>query len=195
MLNPLMTTSPASAPPPPDGLGLLVVDMQTAFAPVIEGWSLLLKRCRFAIQAADLLGIPVAFTEQVPEKLGPTDSSLTGESKRAIFPKTSFSALQAPGLTTFCAEKELHHLLIIGIEIPVCIYQTVLDALPQDMEVTLLSDCLGARRPDDAHWAMRSLGNEGVHILPSETVFYAMLAQATDPRFPAFTKLVKEAGA
>lgn len=170
-----------------------MVDMQTGFGPVIAGWESLVKRCAFAVAAADLLGLPVAFTEQVPEKLGHTESAVRGAEQRKVFAKTSFSALQAGGIMEFLTEHDLHHLLVIGIETPVCIYQTVLDALPKDMEVTLLSDCLGARRPEDAQWALRSLGNEGVHILPSETVFYAMLGDAADSRFREFTKLVKQA--
>ena len=184
----------ASPPPQLSGLALLVVDVQEAFSRVMPHMDTFAKRCRFAIQAADLLKVPVVFTEQVPDKLGKTLPALTeGKDPRPVFSKTGFSAFAAEGLEEYLKEQEIHHLLIAGLETPVCVYQTVLDALSKDFEVTLLSDAVNARRADDAHWVLTSLRSEGVNVLPSETVFYASLADASHPAFPSFTKLVKSA--
>ena len=55
-----------------------------------------LRRCAFAVASARGLGIPVAFTEQVPAKLGGTDPSLLGLAVTPeVHPKDTFSALAA----------------------------------------------------------------------------------------------------
>ena len=183
---------PDSSDAPP-GLALLVVDVQTAFTKAIPNMDELVRRCRFAVKAAELLGIPVLFSEQVPDKLGSTIPEVKGNSEERVFAKTGFSAFAAEGLEKELKELEIHHLLIAGLETPVCVYQTVLDALAKDFEVTLLSDAITARRPEDAQWVMESLARQEVTVLPSETIFYAILNDAKHHSFRAFTKLVLEA--
>lgn len=183
---------PDSSDAPP-GLALLVVDVQTAFSKAIPQMDKLVCRCRLAVRAAELLGIPVLFTEQVPEKLGSTVAQVKGSSEERVFSKTGFSAFAAEGLEKELKELEIHHLLIAGLETPVCVYQTVLDALAKDFEVTLLSDAVAGRRADDAEWVLQSLARQEVNVLPTESVFYAILNDARHHSFGAFTKLVKEA--
>jgi len=62
------------------------------------------------------------------------------------------------------------------------------------LHVTILSDAVGARRSDDARACLESLVRAGVFVLPSETVFYALLRDVSHPFFRAFTKLVKRFG-
>jgi hypothetical protein len=57
--------------------------------------------------------------------------------------------------------------------------------------VTILSDCVGARRSDDASVCAGALVQAGVHWLPSETVFYSLLRDVQHPFFKAYTQLVK----
>jgi len=68
-----------------------------------------------------------------------------------------------------------------------------MDALREGMGVTILSDAVEARRPEDAVTCLEALRAAGAHILPTETVFYAMVGDATHPQFRAFTELVKQA--
>ena len=41
---------------------------------------------------------------------------------------------------------------------------------------------------------MDALARSGVHLLPSETIFYSLLHDAGHPFFKEFTKLVKKYG-
>lgn len=177
---------------------LLVVDLQTNLLAVMPGREQLLKRASLAISASRLFALPVYVTEQVPEKLGPTDPALAellaGQAK--VFPKTAFSALRAPGLLESLREANIRHLLVTGIETPVCVYQTALDARREGFDVTLLSDAIGQRREADADACLRFLSSRAdVSLLPVETVFYSILGDATHPAFRDFTKLVKQAQA
>ena len=179
-----------------DSLVLWVVDMQPSLFKAVDPEGVLLKRTEFAIRAAKLLGMLVIFTEQVPDKLGPTAPELIeaagGEEKALVFSKTAFNGFGAEGIDRFFAGLEDAHIIIAGIETPICIYQTVLDGLGRDFQITIFSDCIGARRKDDALHIIRVLAGAGATILPSESVFYSILAEDGHPSFREFTKLVKE---
>lgn len=174
-------------------VALVVLDIQEPFLKVMSDGPTLLRRCQFAVEAAHLLGIRTFFSAQVPDKLGevvPELLSLVEEPN--IFPKTSFSAMQAPGFKAVLAAAQVEHLIIAGLETPVCVYQTAIEATNDDLAVTLLSDCVGARRPDDATTVLNALAQIGCHVLPSETVFYSIFADATHPSFREYTQLVKK---
>lgn len=180
---------------PIDHLGLLCIDMQQSFLKVIPERDALIRRCRFALEAARLLGVSVAATEQLPDKLGATHPELVNgwPENTPVFPKSSFSALAADSLHRWIEANQIDHLLLIGIEVPICIYQTTVQALGDDLGVTLLSDCVGQRRIDDRAPVFEQLLSMEAHILPSETVFYSLLGSAEHPQFRDYTQLVKAA--
>jgi nicotinamidase-related amidase len=181
-----------SDPPATAALALLCLDVQPTFLKAIPGASEIQRRCAFAIQAAAGLDLDVIFTEQVPQKLGPTAPDLLAlAATPLVFGKTTFSALAHAPLADALRARGVQHLLLCGIETPVCIYQTAIDAVHADMHVTLLADCTGARRTDDAAVCLEALARAGVHVLPSETVFYSLLRGADHPFFKTYTQLVK----
>ncbi|HXA14812.1 MAG TPA: isochorismatase family protein [Opitutaceae bacterium] len=177
-----------------DGALLLCVDMQPVFINAIPDGPRLLRRCQFAVEAAAGLGLRVAFTEQVPQKLGSTEPGLVALAGRKphVFGKNSFSAVDDDGIRDALRSLDVEHLILCGLETPVCLYQTALAAMDHQLQVTLLTDCIGARRPDDAAVCLDALTRLGVHALPAETVFYALLHDAEHLFFKGFTKLVKK---
>ncbi|MEY4798486.1 MAG: hypothetical protein RI978_787 [Verrucomicrobiota bacterium] len=175
-------------------LALLVVDVQPTFLKALPDAEAFLRRCALAVGAARLLGIPVFFTEQVPAKLGGTHPDLLQAAgpDAVVVSKTAFSALAGDELATALSSQGINNLLICGLEGPVCVYQTAVDALRQEMGVTLLADAITARRPADQETCFAMLRSHGVTILPVESVFYAMVRDAQSPHFRAFTELVKQ---
>ena len=186
-----MPDSTSAAPGPL----LLCIDLQPVFVNVMSDGAGLLRRCAFAIEAAQGLGLAVAFTEQVPQKLGPTAPELLAlVPQPRQFGKVSFSAMADDGIRAALQAGGTDHLILCGLETPVCVYQTAIDAINAGLPVTLLSDGLGARRPDDAAAALETLRRAGANVLPSETVFYSMLHDAKHPFFKTLTQLVKKYG-
>lgn len=175
---------------------LLCVDMQPNFLRVVVNGAQVQRRCEFAVAAAMGLGLPVAFTEQAPAKLGPTAPELLALVPGAApFAKETFSCLAHDTIRDgLLRARGVEHLLLCGIETPVCIYQTTIDALAAGLQVTLLSDGIGARRADDATACLAELTRAGAHLLPSETVFYSMLRDVKHPFFKTYTQLVKTHG-
>jgi nicotinamidase-related amidase len=179
--------------PPSDGTLLLCIDVQPVFVRAVHEGERLQRRCEFALAAAAGLGVPVAFTEQVPTKLGGTAPNLLAAAPGApVFAKDTFSALaDEPTRAALLETRKVEHLLLCGLETPICVYQTAIAALAEGLHVTLLSDAIGARRPDDAAACLAALRHAGAHVLPSETVFYALLRDVRHPFFKAYTQLVK----
>ena len=186
---------PTSTPSSISGLALLCVDLQPTLLRAVQNGEALHRRSALAIQAAVGLGIPIFFTEQMPEKLGSTEPSLRALAPTAkIFSKSTFSAWNVAAFAEAVVANQIDHMLVCGLETPVCIYQTTLDLLGAGIQVTLLSDGLAARRAEDAAVCLTSLRHAGAHLLPCETVFYALLGDASHPFFKTYTELVKRQG-
>ncbi len=167
--------------------------MQPKFVAAMNDGTMVQRRCEFAVAAAQGLGVPVAFTEQVPEKLGGTVAGLRTLAPGApVWAKQTFSALADDAIRAAILETHrARHLILCGIETPVCVYQTAVAALAEGLQVTVLSDAVGARRPEDARVCLEALIRAGAHVLPSESVFYALLHDVAHPFFKAYTQLVK----
>ncbi len=181
-------------PKPIDGALLLCLDLQPVFLRAVGNGAQVQRRCAFALAAARGLGIPVAFTEQVPAKLGGTEPALLAlVASPEVHAKDSFSALAAGtavrGAVT--GGRDIEHLILCGVETPICVFQTAVDAVQAGIAVTVLADCVGARRETDARTCLEALARAGAHILPAETVFYSILGGSAHPFFRDFTELVK----
>lgn len=188
---------PAGPSAIPQDMLLLCVDMQPVFVAMVVEGERVQKRCAFALQCAVGLGIPTGFTEQVANKLGGTVPELLDLAPQAtLWPKKTFSALADEGIRdALLRQRDVQHILLCGIETPVCVYQTAIGALAEGLQVTVLCDAVGARRTDDARACLDALARSGAHVLPSETVFYAMLRDVGHPFFREYTQLVKLHGA
>lgn len=180
----------------PQGLALLAVDVQPVLLGAMDSPEAFLRRCRLAVSAARLIGLPTLFTEQAPAKLGPThpDLLLDAGPATSVFPKSAFSAFGARGLEERLQELAVEHLLVIGLEGPVCVHQSALEASRRGLGVTVLSDAVTARRPEDRAVCFEALRQAGVSVLPVETVLYSLLRGADHPAFREFTALVKDFG-
>jgi nicotinamidase-related amidase len=179
--------------PLPDDTLLLCIDMQPKFIAAVQQGIRVQRRCEFAIAAAVGLGLPIAFTEQVPMKLGHTATELLQLAPSAtVWSKNTFSALADTAIRdALHGQRKVGHVLLCGIETPICVYQTAIAAIAESIQVTILSDAVGARREHDARTCLEALARTGAHVLPSETVFYSLLQDVSHPFFREYTRLVK----
>jgi len=178
---------------PFSGAMLLCIDMQPVFLNEIADSDRIIARAAFSIEAAQVLGLRVAFTEQVPQKLGGTTPDLLRLVKKPIqLGKTTFSAIADDGIRDALRSFNIEHLILCGIETPICIYQTALDAIDNHFQVTILTDATGGRRPSDDAACLDALIRTGAFVLPSETVFYSILGSSQHPCFKAFNTAVKK---
>src|ERR1700740_3561685 len=79
-----------------EGTVLLLIDLQERLVPVICDHEAVVARAVRLAEAAQLLGVPIRATEQVPAKLGLTVAPLAAY-PQSVLSKTTFSAADAPG--------------------------------------------------------------------------------------------------
>jgi isochorismate hydrolase len=174
-------------------LGAVIMDVQDNLLNAIDDRIRLKESIVLGADILRVLQIPFCFTEQVPQKLGTTIAELTKDTTQVpVFEKNTFSAFGSPEFSDWVKSNKISHLLILGIETTICVYQTCVDALREGLNVTVLSDCVGARRADDAYIALNQLRSFDCCIIPLETIAYSYLNNSDHPSFKDIAKLVKE---
>ena len=175
------------------GLAGLILDVQPRLLGGIEGSDTLVDSIKAFARTMGALSVPFCLTEQVPDKLGQTEEGLLEACQdSSAFSKDSFSAFGSPDFEDWISAGGIEHLLLTGVETPICVYLTAVDAVRRGLTVTVLTDCVGCRRPEDGKWALRKLENLGCHLLPLESLLYAMLKSARHEQFRSISALVKD---
>ena len=175
------------------GLAGLILDAQPRLLGGIADADTLLDSIKVFARSMGGLNIPLCVTEQVPDKLGPSeDEILEACPDSPIFSKDRFSAFGCPDFEEWISSGGIEHLLLSGIETPICVYLTAVDAVRRGLTVTVLTDCVGCRRLEDGKWALRKLENLGCHLLPLESLLYAMLKSARHEQFRSISALIKD---
>ena len=173
-------------------IAVVLIDMQEKLLQEISLKHDLLKSVKILIQSADLFGIPIVITEQAPNKLGSTDKSLHSViTEPTILAKKSFSVFGCDEFRNTINTKDISHIILAGLETSICIYLSALDALKCGINVTVLYDCVGARRDSDARIALKKLEHAGCHIVALESFLYGYIESTDHPSFKEVTKLVR----
>lgn len=171
---------------------LLLVDFQAGMSKIIPRWPELLERAGLLIEAAQRLQVPIMVTEQYPQGLGPTDSSLLhliGEP--AVLTKSHFSACLEADFTEQLGQCGKDTIVLAGVEAHVCVLQTGLDLLAQGYKVHLVADAVNSRRDSDRNIALEQFKAAGAVISSAETVVFQWLKQAKTEDFRALLPRIK----
>lgn len=178
------------------GVGIILVDVQDRILMAIKTKDFLTDALITLIQSIKIFKIPLFVTEQVPHKLGSTSETLLSHLPHSDrIPKSSFSVFGSQEFVDALRGQKLNHLIFTGIETPICIYLSAIDALKQGYEVTVLSDCVAARRSEDQQVVFDTLDRAGCHIIPLESFLYGFLGSSEHPDFGEINTLVRNRNA
>jgi nicotinamidase-related amidase len=191
---------------------LVLVDYQSRLMPAIfEGPQVLANAVRLA-RMAQLLDVPVWGTEQNPEKLGPNPPELRGLCQRTLS-KMHFSAV-SDGLVDWLrpparpaggnARSLPKHLqkpsapvperatiVLAGCEAHVCLLQTALELIEQELDVWVVTDACGSRTERNRDAAFDRLAGAGAELVTTEMVAFEWLRSADNPVFRDVHALIK----
>lgn len=178
----------------PDRSTLLVIDVQERLHPFIADGDTLLANCRWLIQVAQRVGVPVICTEQYPRGIGPTLPALRELlPDAAVVEKIHFSAVAecSPGAVDgeggegFLALPggERRQFVVVGSETHVCVLQTVLDLLAAGRQVFVVDEAVGSRRATDKALALERMRRHGADIVSREMVAFEWLQRAGTAQF------------
>lgn len=83
--------------------------------------------------------------------------------------------------------------VIFGLETHVCVLQTVKDFLNNGMKVTLVSDGIASRFPEDRQVALDQMGRwENATISTSESIIFELLKDSNHLKFKEMSNLIKK---
>lgn len=192
---------------------LVLVDYQARLMPALhEGPQALANALRLA-QTAELLHVPVWGTEQNPEKLGPNAPELRALCRKTV-PKMHFSAV-ADGLLdclrppvrpaggnarslpkhlqkpATAPAPERGTIVIGGCEAHVCLLQTALELIEQEMDVWVVTDACASRTERNRDAAFDRLAGAGAELVTTEMVVFEWLRTAEHPAFRQSQSLIK----
>lgn len=172
---------------------LLLIDLQERFVPVVPNIQPVLKNAGILAQAAGMMSIPVAVSEQYPKGLGPTAPELSQvlPAGTTLHEKISFSALPVSSLYEELKKNKKRQIVIAGIETHVCVQQTVFDLLScYDGWVYVVVDAVNSRHEVDKQIALERMARAGAHLVTTEMVVFEWVEKAGTEMFKKMQKLV-----
>ncbi|CAH2056407.1 unnamed protein product, partial [Iphiclides podalirius] len=141
------------------------------------------------VAAAKLFKIPVYVSEQYPKGLGHTTKDINIE-EAFVYEKTKFSMYTPELLTQLKKDvQNLGSVVIFGIEAHVCIEQTAIDLLNEDIAVHVLADGVSSRSLMDRGLALQRLQSIGCFVGTSENVLFKLLKDKNNEAFKDVSKL------
>ena len=167
---------------------LLVVDFQSKLLPAIEGGASVTANARRLIDAAEMLQVPILFTEQNVRGLGSTVPELRSDTT-SISHKMTFDACRMPGFLKALPDRS--DFIVSGCETHVCVLQTVLGLLSAGRHVYVVRDAMGSRRAESKETAIRRMERNGAEVVTTEMVLFEWLGTAEDPRLRKVIGLIR----
>lgn len=174
-----------------DDSALLVIDVQPKLLTLIAGHERIVWNIGRLLDAAALLNVHRAATEQNPGKLGGTHPSLA-ERLVAAEAKMAFSCGACGGVFGEIRGREIPKLVVAGIETHVCVQQTVCDALAAGLAVYVAVDAVGARHAVDHDTALRRMESYGATLTTTESVLFEWCETAERPEFKKISELIRQ---
>lgn len=191
---------------------LVLVDYQARLMPAIFEGERVLANALVLARMAHALAVPVWGTEQIPAKLGSNPPELKALCHKTLS-KSSFSATEA-GLMPWlkpapkpaqgnarslprhlqkpqAAEPERATVVIAGCEAHVCLLQTALELLENEMDVWVVTDACSSRTERNRDAAFDRLAGAGAELVTTEMVGFEWLRDAEHPEFKTWLELIR----
>jgi nicotinamidase-related amidase len=171
-----------------ENAALLVIDFQSKLMPAIEDGKSVVANARRLIDAAEMLQVPILFTEQNANGLGGTVPELRCNSGKLAH-KMTFDACRAPGFLESLGDRR--DIVVSGCETHVCVLQTVMGLSQAGRRVYIVRDALGSRRSESKETAIRRMERNGAEVVTTEMVVFEWLETAEDPRLDKVIALIR----
>jgi nicotinamidase-related amidase len=192
---------------------LVLVDYQQRLMPAIHEGDLVLANALRLARIAQMLQVPLWATEENPEGLGGTVEALQPLVAGRVLSKMAFDgtsvllprlkpAAKAQGGNARSLPKHLQKaapapaaaresIVLAGCEAHVCLMQTALGLLEEELEVWVVTDACSSRSERNRDAAFDRLAGAGAELVTTEMVAFEWLRDAGHPRFRDVLTVVK----
>ncbi|GAB3649710.1 isochorismatase family protein [Ramlibacter alkalitolerans] len=193
---------------------LVLVDYQQRLMPAIHEAGLVVAQAVKLARVAQLLQVPLWATEENPEGLGGTVealqplvagrvlSKMAFDGSSVLLPRLKPAARPAQGGNARSLPKHLQKaapppqpgretIVLAGCEAHVCLLQTALGLLEEELDVVVVTDACSSRSERNRDAAFDRLAGAGAELLTTEMVAFEWLRDAGHPRFRDVLTIVK----
>lgn len=163
---------------------LAVIDFQDKLLLKISVAEAIMARTVKLIRFAKGLPIPILWTEQYRNGLGPTNPSIADE-LIGVSPleKMSFSCMGDTAIADALSRMGRKQLILTGIEAHICVMQTGLLALEQGYQVYVARDAVASRERSEYKAGLARMQRAGAELVTVEMVMFELLRVAGTPEF------------
>jgi nicotinamidase-related amidase len=183
---------------------LVLVDYQQRLMPAIHEGGLVLANAVRLARIAQMLQVPLWATEENPDGLGSTVDALQPLVAGRVLAKAAFDgssvllprlkpAPRPQGGNARSLPKHLQKaapppaparesIVLAGCEAHVCLLQTALGLLEEELEVWVVTDACGSRSERNRDAAFDRLAGAGAELVTTEMVAFEWLRDAGHPR-------------
>jgi nicotinamidase-related amidase len=171
---------------------IVLIDVQGKLAEIMRNSDELFKNIEILIKGAQLLDIPIVWTEQLPEKLGSTTKRISEllANKNPII-KSEFSCVRNAEFSILITKEKYNHFLLCGIETHVCVYQTAKDLLAIGHEVEIIADGVSSRTELNRNVGIEKITSLGGKVTSVEMLLFEKQEIAVGNKFRELIKIVK----
>lgn len=141
------------------------------------------------IKTAEILDIPTIVSEQYPKGLGNTLDCLKNDAQKYI-EKTSFSLLKEENVLETLKSYNKTQIILFGIELHICVYQTAMDLIQNGYEVYLVKDVSKSRHEYEFNTGIELMRQEGVKVTCLEIVLFELLQSSKNLHFKEVQNLM-----
>jgi nicotinamidase-related amidase len=175
-----------------DSAVLVIIDIQGNLAQAMNDRENLFANTVKLIKGFKVFNLPIIFTEQTPQKLGQTIPQIAVELD-GIKPmaKETFSCWADVHFREHLEALSRRHVVLLGIESHVCVYQTALDLISNGYSVHLVADAVSSRTRENRDTGLAAMKSAGAYLTSTEMVLFELLRTAADPKFKEIFKIVK----
>jgi nicotinamidase-related amidase len=174
-----------------DNAALVVIDVQGKLATLMHDRENFYRNVVRMIKGAEVLGLPLLWTEQLPDKLGETQPEIRQHLTGEPLVKDTFSCCGDAGFLDRLKAAGRKQILVTGMETHVCVYQTVMDLLRDGFEVYLVADAVSSRSAYNREVGLQVMRDAGAKITTVEMALFEMLVVARGEQFKQIIQIVK----
>ena len=175
--------------------GLILVDVQEAFRPVIDRFEEVIANCGLLAEGFGVLGRPVLVSEQYPKGLGHTVPELPSACPRARAWSRRCGSRPAGSVPSrMRSPRPARTWVVAGIETHVCVNQTVHDLLERGFGVQVAADAV-SRTGRNRDLGLAKMTAAGAGTTSAEMALFEMLERAGSDEFKQISRLSDDATA
>ena len=172
---------------------LLVIDIQEKLISKIFEFKSVIDHSKKIVDISSFLKLPIVYSEQYPDGLGKTISSIDDKLKKIKalkIEKTTFSCISNKNDTEMRKIFPKNQIIICGIETHICVLQTSIDLYNKGYEVFVIAEAVGSRDKRHQNLAFERLMRNGISLINYEMLVFELIRDSKDKSFKELSKYI-----